>query len=95
MTHTQTIITLISGIVTLVVIVGGFGISLLRRWWELEKYIKSSMERDEEFKKADQKLKRKLRKLIEQKYADHIAFNERLTHIEDALHALQNPSRRR
>jgi len=96
MTHTQAIVTLISGLIVIItVVVGGF-ISLIRRWWELEKYIKSSVESDKKFKKADQKLKRKLRKLIENKYADHILFDERLSRLEGIVDdALQGSTGRR
>lgn len=95
MTHFTVTVTLIVGLLTIVGIVGGFGISLLRRWWNLEDSIKASMERDKKFKKRDQKLKKNLRMLVEQKLSDHSKFEERLNDMQRTIDALQDRTARR
>lgn len=89
MTHTTAIITLIVGLLSIVAVVGGFGIGLLRRWWSLEQWIKTSMEQDKKFKKSDRKLKQDLTRLVEQKLADHIEFDARLARMEREIRALR------
>lgn len=95
MTRLQEIITLIVGCLTVVGVVGGFGVGLMRRWWALEQWIKISIEKDKKFKKRDQKLKVELRTLVEQKLSDHSAFDTRLANIERTLDALQSGTTRR
>jgi hypothetical protein len=95
LTHAQAIVALIGGLITIVSVAGGFGVFLVKRWITLENYIKTSSKQDKKFKESDRRLKKELRKLIQNKYQDHVLFDERLSEIERELSALRNQRGRR